>query len=190
MNTLHRQVCWSAVFAANLIVPLIFAFSIVHGRAWIGVSLAVAAYWVAGIYVCRKNRTITLSLLIGGATVAVSQFYPILHILAGSIALGRAFRKDHRGLRRLLGHGDHRGRFTDCRHACRPSLCLPEAASGRRRQTARQTAVLRRRDRRVAFGRSLLPSRTGRQAVSARRHCSSVARYSAAVLGGRFNAAR
>lgn len=87
MSSRLRQSCWSVVFVANLIMPLQFASLIVHQRAWIGVSLAVAAYWRAGLYACRKNRSMSLSLIIGGGLVALSQVYPLLHILAGSIAL-------------------------------------------------------------------------------------------------------
>src|SRR4051812_20466042 len=88
MSSRSRRAWWSGIFAVNLIMPLLFALSFVAGMAWIGVFLAVAAYWLAGMRVCRDRPRMAKSLVIGGGLVGLSQLCPILHIGAGVLALG------------------------------------------------------------------------------------------------------
>jgi hypothetical protein len=87
MNRGLCQAWWLPVFAANLVVPLFFAASVTSGIAWVEVYLAVSTYWLAGIYACKKTKTTGLSLIIGGVLVGLSQFWPMLHIAAGALAL-------------------------------------------------------------------------------------------------------
>src|SRR5258707_9802827 len=87
MNRRSHRAWWSGVFAVNLIVPVLYSCMNVAGMAWIGVFLAVAAYWRAGLYVCRNHPRIARSLIIGGGLVGLSQLCPILQIFAGFLAL-------------------------------------------------------------------------------------------------------
>lgn len=87
MDSQSLRAWWSGIFALNLIVPLFLASMVVSGLAWIGVLLAVAAYGQAGSHACRHWPRLAMSLVLGGGLVGLSQFFPILHIFVGSLAL-------------------------------------------------------------------------------------------------------
>jgi len=82
-----RFLSWTIVYVLNLIIPVLFAVSVVSGWGWLGVVLAVFTYWILGVYVCKASKSITQALLVGGFFVGFSQFSPLLHYCAGSIAL-------------------------------------------------------------------------------------------------------
>lgn len=78
---------WSAVFAANLIVPLLFAWELTRGGGRIGMGCAIAWLWLAGAFGLRHPRCPRFALLVGGWAVALSQTTPLLQMVCGAFAL-------------------------------------------------------------------------------------------------------
>jgi|GEM_PF-2725717 len=74
---------WLAVFASNLLLPLVFARILVQGKGWAGVALGIAfllaTTWMLH-YASPRMMKITWR---GGITVAYLQAFPILHYFAG-----------------------------------------------------------------------------------------------------------
>ena len=88
---------WTAVLAANMIVPMMFAkgMSSVGEGAHIGMGLAVGLLWLIGDLAGVRSLRIRRALTWGGAAVALSQALPILQVVAGVVGLGlvrRLFR--------------------------------------------------------------------------------------------------
>ncbi len=87
MGSYHRMMCWTLIYSANLITPLMMGSSEVSGWAWVGLILAILIYWVAGLFCCGKSREMTWVLIIGGIVVGFSQFYPFFQLITGVLAL-------------------------------------------------------------------------------------------------------
>jgi hypothetical protein len=79
-------VFWLIVFASNLVVPLIFASSLIQQSGRIGMMVAVVLFLIAGWYFGVRFPKIRSRMLAGGSIVAVSQLFPVHHIIAGFIA--------------------------------------------------------------------------------------------------------
>ena len=77
---------WLIVFAANLVVPLIFASSLIQQAGRIGMIVAIVSFLIAGWYFGVRFPKIRSRMLTGGTIVAASQLFPVHHIIAGSIA--------------------------------------------------------------------------------------------------------
>ena len=90
---------WVFIFVLNMAIPLLFSYSITreHGRA--GVSVAVVFLLALGCYACAANRKLAAALMAGGVLVALTQMFPALHIVAGSIGIsvGQALGLTDRG---------------------------------------------------------------------------------------------
>jgi hypothetical protein len=83
----NHFIVWPIVFALNLIVPLLFGGSMLRERGMIGLSVAVAFFLIAGWYICYMSPFISIRLLVGAGITAISQLFPIIHVLAGLIAV-------------------------------------------------------------------------------------------------------
>jgi hypothetical protein len=74
---------WTIVFALNLIVPLLLGWDMMRltgGRD--GLILATAMLWATGFWIGWRTRDGRFVLLTGGIFVALTQFYPILQVMA------------------------------------------------------------------------------------------------------------
>jgi hypothetical protein len=81
-------VLWGGVYAANMVVPLLFGWTTTARGGRIGLVLAVVLlYWIV-FWVGGKSRDLRSIMLSGGGLVALSQLFPMLQIAAGLIALG------------------------------------------------------------------------------------------------------
>ena len=81
------QLFWIFALCLNLIVPVLLALNITkeHGRA--GMMAGIFVLWVAGHFACGKNRKLTYSLVTGSFVFALSQFYPVAHLVTGILSL-------------------------------------------------------------------------------------------------------
>jgi len=75
------------MFVVNLPIPLIFGFDVTDESRWIGMLFGIAAVYLCGFWGCNVMPRIMYRLNIGSSLVAVSQFFPILHIIVGSMAV-------------------------------------------------------------------------------------------------------
>lgn len=86
-SKVNLLVAWPVVLGVNLLVPLLFAAELLGPRGWSGVLVAVALFLVGGWWLCLAHSGIAKRLLVGSGVVAFSQFLPILHLIAGVIAV-------------------------------------------------------------------------------------------------------
>lgn len=84
------MIAWTVVYGANLIVPLMFALGTVQGSGTLGMVLAMFVMWLVSLMICARARPVRSWLMAGGIAVAISQFMPILQIMAGMMGVGLA----------------------------------------------------------------------------------------------------
>lgn len=83
-----RRAAWGAVVLLNLPIPLMFGMSFCKGESVIGMPIGILIVLLAGLWCCRRTPK-AMSMLNSGAIItALSQFWPIAHIMIGSIAVG------------------------------------------------------------------------------------------------------
>jgi len=85
-------VAWPILLALNLVMPLLFGLPMIRSNGKIGVVFAVATFVITGWFTCIYRPQLSKRLLAGSAVVALSQFFPILHMIAGTIAFSIAAR--------------------------------------------------------------------------------------------------
>src|SRR3954465_10442095 len=86
-GTLLWHHAWTAVLAANLVVPMGFASSVIGKGGRAGMALAVGVLWLAGDMAGSLSRRTRSALLYGGVVVALTQLLPLLQMIAGAISL-------------------------------------------------------------------------------------------------------
>jgi hypothetical protein len=89
-KSLSRRGTWTPVFALNLMVPLFFGWMVTQEGGRIGMGAGIALLWYLGYCLFGLSEACGRALVIGGVLVAVVQFCPILHILAGLASVGLA----------------------------------------------------------------------------------------------------
>lgn len=83
---------WVAVLLFNLIVPLLFAWSMTNHQARLGCAIAIALAALVGAALCRWAPSAMLIVIRGGVFVAVSQVFPALQIIAGALSFSTLSR--------------------------------------------------------------------------------------------------
>ncbi len=83
-------VLWIFVFVANLLMPVFFAWTVLEDGGGSGVLLGTALLLGISIVVLIQFPRLIRWTRIGGIVVAVSQLFPLLQIVAGSIGIGSA----------------------------------------------------------------------------------------------------
>jgi hypothetical protein len=78
---------WTLLYAANLIVPLMFGSSITADGGRAGMWLVVATLWAAGFAAGYRWGEMRRALAVGGILAALTQIYPLPHMFAGLLAL-------------------------------------------------------------------------------------------------------
>ncbi len=76
------------MFAVNLPVAVMFGRSACDWPAAFGMVVGCALINVTGLWLCRTSPHFMLRLCLGSIAVAVSQFFPVLHMIVGMIAVG------------------------------------------------------------------------------------------------------
>jgi hypothetical protein len=84
-----RALGWSGIYGLNLFVPLPLGLLVIRdGSGWIGMLFAVALCWATGLVVCTQFPRLYSVLSPGGVLIAFTQFFPVLQIIAGAVAIG------------------------------------------------------------------------------------------------------
>lgn len=83
----NLMVAWPVVLVVNLLIPLLFASEILQPQGMVGVILALLSFLLGGWWLCLRWRPIAKRLMAGAAVVALSQFMPILQLIAGVLAI-------------------------------------------------------------------------------------------------------
>ncbi|MEM8679391.1 MAG: hypothetical protein AAGF97_08570 [Planctomycetota bacterium] len=99
------------MFAINLIVPLMWATSLVNRHGKVGMLAAIPVLYLMGWATCRIHPVCARSMLNGGALVALTQLFPILQILAGLFALSVVGFEDRFDQVASVGFPNERGGF-------------------------------------------------------------------------------
>ncbi|MCA9050463.1 MAG: hypothetical protein KDA89_17120 [Planctomycetaceae bacterium] len=83
-------IMWTALFAANLPLPVLFGCMIARGPARLGMLSVMVLLYAGGAVLSYNRPTRSGWLFVGSAAVAISQLVPVLHIVSGAIALEAA----------------------------------------------------------------------------------------------------
>ena len=84
-----RAFGWTGIYGLNLFVPLLLGLFVTgDGSGWIGMLFAVALCWAVGVVGCTQFPRLYSVLIPGGILVAFTQFFPVLQIIAGAVAIG------------------------------------------------------------------------------------------------------
>lgn len=86
----RRRLAWAAVLAANLPTPLWFGHGCTRDGGRVGMLAGVGLIWFLGHVACRYQPRLASVVIPGGWFVAPTQVWPILHVLAGTIAVWAA----------------------------------------------------------------------------------------------------
>ena len=83
------QSAWFLAVAINLPMPLMFGFSFTaEGAARLGMLIGIAAVYGTGVWICLHRAEVMWRLIVGSAFTAISQIWPMLHMLVGIVAMG------------------------------------------------------------------------------------------------------
>jgi hypothetical protein len=84
---------WTIVFVLNLAVPLLIAWNVSNDSGGLGMFAAIAALYLLGSWICAKHcRHLGVGLIAGGLCVGLTQVFPLLQIMAGSVGFAIATR--------------------------------------------------------------------------------------------------
>lgn len=81
------MVAWPVVLILNLATPVLFASSMTGEHGKLGVVAAVVVFLVIGWLACFARPKLANRLLAGSAILAVTQIFPVIQIVAGSVAV-------------------------------------------------------------------------------------------------------
>jgi hypothetical protein len=83
------QSAWILAVAINLPVPIMFGFSFTAaGAARLGMLIGVAVVYGIGVWICLHQASVMWRLIVGSMLTALSQIWPMLHMMVGAIAMG------------------------------------------------------------------------------------------------------
>lgn len=110
-GTLLWHHAWTAVLAANLVIPITFAADLFNqgGESRksqdVGMALAITILWLVGDIIGLRSSDRRFKLISGGLVVAASQAFPLLQFFAGaaSLLLLGSVLNDHDPKSGLLG---------------------------------------------------------------------------------------
>ena len=89
------QWAWLALCLANLALPLFLGWDVTSNGGRVGMLSAVGFTLVLGIVLVERWSRLRVALAIGSVVTAVSQAFPLLQIVAGSVSLDAVNRLGH-----------------------------------------------------------------------------------------------
>ncbi len=81
----------AAVFLLNLPLAIVVTLHQSGGDAWLGVLMGLVGLGILGVLICLISERVGLTMILGGFGIALFQVVPILHGIAGFIALWLTF---------------------------------------------------------------------------------------------------
>ena len=81
---------WVIIFLLNLPFPLFCGMDVTSGIATLGMFAAIVLLLSAGVVLCVRLPGVMRTLMIGSVVTAISQFLPLLQIVAGLLAISAA----------------------------------------------------------------------------------------------------
>jgi hypothetical protein len=82
------QTGWLLAVAINVPLPWILGYPMTVGVSHVGLPLGILAVYAAGACVCVRNGGLMWRVISGSGITAISQFWGIIHIFAGIVAIG------------------------------------------------------------------------------------------------------
>lgn len=78
---------WPVVYSLNVILPLMLAWGLTEQHGRYGMFLAMLLVLSGGWYVAARWTPLARRVIVGALPVALSQFFPILHIYLGMASI-------------------------------------------------------------------------------------------------------
>lgn len=83
------QTAWALAVVINLPIPLMLGHSVTNaGLPRIGMPVGIALVYFFGVWCCTQRPGLMWRLIFGSGFTAVTQFWPIAHMLIGAAAVG------------------------------------------------------------------------------------------------------
>lgn len=83
------QSAWFLAVAINLPMPLILGFdATADGVARLGMLIGIVMVYSIGVWICLHRAEVMWRLIVGSIFTALSQIWPILHMIVGLVAMG------------------------------------------------------------------------------------------------------
>jgi hypothetical protein len=82
------HLAWVIVFLLNLVVPGFFGWMVTESGGRNGMLIATLLLLALGYGACGAARRTARTLVFGGLLVTITQFFPLVQIVAGFIGLG------------------------------------------------------------------------------------------------------
>lgn len=88
LKTRVVQSAWALAVLINLPIPVMFGSDVARGELRIGMVIGVLAVYGVGAWCCTMRPSVMWRLIVGSGLTALSQFFPVLHLVVGTIAMG------------------------------------------------------------------------------------------------------
>ena len=83
------QSAWFLAVALNLPMPLILGFdATADGAARLGMPIGIVTVYGTGVWICLHRAEVMWRLIVGSLFTALTQIWPVLHMLVGIVAMG------------------------------------------------------------------------------------------------------
>ncbi|MBN9517486.1 hypothetical protein J0H58_03045 [bacterium] len=81
------HVAWAGLFAVNLVVSVLLGAVLTHRGGWVGMVAGVGVMFAVWQVVVPRHAALRAALIPGAMALAVAQFFPLVHYLAGTAAV-------------------------------------------------------------------------------------------------------
>lgn len=83
------QTAWFLAVSMNLPIPLWLGFDVTSdGAARIGMPIGILTVYGTGVWICSHRPEVMWRLIVGSIFTALTQIWPIFHMLVGIVAMG------------------------------------------------------------------------------------------------------
>ena len=83
------QTAWFLAVAINLPMPLLLGFdATAEGAARLGMPIGIVTVYGIGVWICLHRAEVMWRLIIGSIFTALTQIWPVLHMVIGIVAMG------------------------------------------------------------------------------------------------------
>ena len=83
------QSAWFLAVLINLPMPLLLGFdATADGAARLGMPIGIVTVYGIGVWICLHRAEVMWRLIVGSIFTALTQIWPVLHMLVGIVAMG------------------------------------------------------------------------------------------------------